>query len=141
MPETIRQSAQQIVTAERVIRDLSVTAQMVAFDHLANLRAISANLSEAARIGTHNAVRLNALAADALNKATVDPENPDYKQIQAVAGLTKTANDAAQLGVQLISANKGAPPPEAPAVAGPDVTKLSTATLLELQAAHDAANT
>lgn len=110
----IKEASNQIVSGEQKISKLTVPAQVVAFDYLNALRAISSNLGEAARIGTNNAVRLSALAATQLNKATQDAEEPDMESLKLVAGITKTANDAAQLGMQLLQVNKekGLDPPK-----------------------------
>lgn len=110
----IKDASSQIVSAEQKISKLAVPAQIVAFDYLNALRTISANLGEAARIGTDNAVRLSALAATQLNRVTIDPEAPDMDGLKLVAGITKTANDAAQLGMQLLQVNKekGLEPPK-----------------------------
>jgi len=70
------------------------------------LRAISSNLTRAAISGTNTSARLAAMAEKQSLK--IDEENPmdTQEELQAVGALTKLSNEAAQLGVQLINANK-----------------------------------
>jgi len=101
----IKTAANQIVSAERELLRLPIAAQVVARDYMANLRAISENLSHAAMVGSASAVRLSELAADTIAGATAS-EAIDLEGMRLANGLIKSANDAAQLGVQLIQANK-----------------------------------
>ena len=77
----------------------------MAKDYMANLRAISDNLTRAAVIGSENAVRLSEAASFEIVKATLTSDL-DIEAMKLASGLTKAANDSAQLGVQLIQVNK-----------------------------------
>lgn len=101
----IKSAAIQIVTAEQELLKLPISAQVVARDYMANLRAISNNLARAAMIGSANAVRLSKVAETEIIRAT-EGDGLDLEGIKIANGLTRSANDAAQLGVQLIQSNK-----------------------------------
>lgn len=132
---TIKDATNQILAAERKISSLSIPAQVVAYDVLAGLRAISGNVIQAAVIGSGNAVRLHSMAAVQLDKSTrADPDNPDIESIKVAAGMTKAANEAAQAGMQLLQVNKGVTVPGDTDNA-PEVKELSPAEAAKAYAA------
>jgi hypothetical protein len=129
-----------IIKAERDLSALSIPAQMVAFDLLAGLRAISNNLTRAAVLGSENAARLHTIAKVQLDRATLDPENIDIDTAREVGGFTRMANEAAALGMQLVNANKEQMTLKPEELSTIDVSTLSPATLKELMKARDAAS-
>ena len=98
----------QIVAADASFRALPISAQISARTLADERIAISMHLSGAARFGASTAHRLAAIAnAQAM---TIDDDAPltdgGIKAMQTIAILTKTANDAASTGIELIKANK-----------------------------------
>jgi hypothetical protein len=133
-------AASTIISAERDLSSLSIPAQMVAFDLLSGLRAISNNLTRAAVLGSENAARLHTIAKMQLDRATIDPEAFDVELARDVGGFTRMANEAASLGMQLVSANKDhmSQPPER--TSSLNVAALSPETLRELMKARNGAS-
>ena len=103
----IKDTANQLVTAEQKMCALPPSAQLIVLDLAATLRAVSSNLAQAATTGSNNAMRLHAIAAMQLDK--VDVENPaaSVGELQVAATVTKMANEASDLAVKLVSVNKG----------------------------------
>lgn len=134
---TIKSAGNQIVTAERKILDLPIVAQVAARDYMATLRAISDNLATAAAIGTSNAAKLAKVAEREIEKATISDEI-DIEGLKIANGLTRSANDAAQIGMQLLQANKDRKIDQGDDKHGIDVSSLSPQALAELMRARNA---
>lgn len=102
----VKDLANQIVTSEQRYEKLDKPTKLLVDDMASQLRAISSNLTRAAISGTNTSARLAAMAERQVLK--IDTENPmdTQEELQAVGALTKLSNEAAQLGVQLINANK-----------------------------------
>lgn len=102
--------AQKIIDAENSLAALPITARITAQNLAAKLRAISDNLTSAAQYGAQNAHRLHAIANGQLQQLDdVEPMDAGGKGDQIlrnVAVLTKVANEASQVGVDLIKANR-----------------------------------
>ena len=73
------------------------------------ISGISASLTQAALSGAMTAHRLAGIAAE--KSAMIDPLNwmEQQEDLQAINALTKLANDAASLGLSMISAASKAP--------------------------------
>jgi hypothetical protein len=134
--ETINTVANQIVTAERALGSLSVSEQIITVNLASKLRSISDNLASAAQYGAQTAHRLNALAnSEAAKIDDADPMGPkSLAALKAVAVLTRGANDASDIPLNLLAANKESikkfndePPP-----ASFDTSKLSDGAIQEL---------
>jgi hypothetical protein len=102
----VKDLANQIVTSEQRYEKLDKPTKLLVDDMASQLRAISSNLTRAAISGTNTSARLAAMAEKQVLK--IDQDNPmdTQEELQAVGALTKLSNEAAQLGVQLINANK-----------------------------------
>jgi hypothetical protein len=70
------------------------------------LRAVSANLARAARYGSATAQRLAQAAHDKIQRADASDAGLDEVTLRTVAMITRTANEAGQLGVQLLKGNE-----------------------------------
>jgi transposase-like protein len=98
----VREVAQKLVAAQEELAALPVDQQHLAVSLAEELRAVSANLARAARFGSATAQRLAQAAHDEIQQAEVLDEG----KLRAVAMLTRTANEAGQLGVQLLRGNE-----------------------------------
>ncbi|MDE2107466.1 MAG: Hin recombinase [Patescibacteria group bacterium] len=104
----IKAVAEQIVSTERRIMALPIGAQITAQNLAAKLRAISDNLASAAHYGAMTAHRLSGLAHGQLDK--IDDASPlqSADTLKGVAVLTKMANEASTIPLNLLAANKEA---------------------------------
>lgn len=106
--EEIKSVANQIVSAEKALSALPISAQLTAQNLAAKLRAISENLASAAMHGAATAHRLSALANAEVAK--VDDAQPlapqSMEAMRGVAALTKLANDSSSIALNLLAANK-----------------------------------
>jgi hypothetical protein len=116
---TIKDVANQLVSAEGALREMPVSDQLLTLNLADELRAISMHLASAAKYGSATAHRLNALAHTEVLK--VDDAKPldSLESLKSVGVLTKLANDSAAIGLNLLAANKDtvkqlAPPLPAP---------------------------
>ncbi len=140
--DAVKAVANQIVTTNSALAELSVSEQLQAVSLAARLRAISDDLASAAHYGAKTAHRLNALANSEVQK--VDDANPlaSVEGLRGVAALTGLANESAKIGLNLLAANKDTikqineEPPERPSI---DPSKLSNGALEELMGARVAA--
>ena len=130
-----------MVAAEVALRSLPVSQQGLAIALADDLKAISAHLAGAARYGAATSHRLNGIAHAKVQE--IDDAAPlneeSLEALKGVAVLTKMANESANIGLNLLAANKETvkrlndePPPESPI----DTTRLSDGTLQELLAAR-----
>lgn len=106
----IKSVANQIVTTERALQALPISAQIHAQNHASRLRALSDNLLNAASLGAATSHRLAAIANAEVQK--LDDSNPfEPKSLEALRGvavLTKLANDSAAPGLNILAASKDA---------------------------------
>lgn len=108
----IKVVADQIVTAQKALRQLPITSQHAAQTLAQKLIALSDNLLGAATHGAATAHRLNAIANGMVQQVDDAAPLASMEAIKAVAVLTKVANDAASVGLNLLNANKGQMPVE-----------------------------
>ena len=124
--------------SERValqIARMPIPAQHVVNDLSALLRSVSMNLALASDLGSKTA-RVAAHHANVLI-SKVDDADPTgahgIETLKGVAALTKLANEASSIGLNLLNANRDRMPAaevnETPSI---DVTKLSNEALMEL---------
>lgn len=108
--ETIRSVANKLVEADKALRSLPVSEQLLTLNLADELKAISFHLAGAARFGAATAHRLTGIANSKVNEiddaAPLNPESLDA--LRGVALLTKVANDSATIGLNLLAANKDA---------------------------------
>jgi ABC-type transporter Mla subunit MlaD len=106
--ETVKTVANQLVEAEKAFSNLNVSEQVAARSLADELRAISSHLASAARYGAMTAHRLSGIAHGQVEK--VDDAEPEKstEALQRVAVLTKMANASAEIGINLLRANKEA---------------------------------
>lgn len=107
--ETIKIVANQIVETERALSKLNVSEQMAARSLADSLKDISEHLAGAARYGAMTAHRLAGIAAQQVEKVDdAEPLTKSMQQLLGVQALTKMANGASEIGLNLLRANKEA---------------------------------
>ncbi len=106
--ETVKDVANQLVSANQALEQLSEPEQRMATELAADLQAISNHMAKAAKYASASAHRLSAIANGQLDKVDdADPlAAPDILKAHAV--LTKLANDSAIIPTALLNANKDA---------------------------------
>lgn len=106
--ETLKTVAKQIVEAESALSLLNVSEQMAVRSIADDLKAISGHLVGAARYGAATAHRLSGIAHG--KAAEIDDSKPlndeSRDALRDVAVLSKMANEASEIGLNLIKANK-----------------------------------
>jgi hypothetical protein len=106
--ETVKSVANQIVSAEEALKSLPVSEQLLTLSLADDLRAISRHLAGAGKFGAATAHRLSGIANAKVQE--IDDAAPlDEKSLEALKGvavLTKLANEAAQIPIGLLQANK-----------------------------------
>ena len=102
----IKTVANQIVETEQALRALPVSAQISAHNLASELIAISTHLSSAAKLGAMTAHRLAGIANNQVQY--VDDAEPEKstEALQRIAVLSKIANTSAEIGVNILRANK-----------------------------------
>lgn len=123
----VRIAAEKLAEGQKAIADLPKALQPVAIDLAAKLRNIGGSLASAAELGAATSHRLAAIANAQVQR--IDDADPMESQdvLQAISALTKISNDAGQLGVNLINANKaksGDAPDKPRGLAGKSVEQL-----------------
>lgn len=117
----VKAVANQIVAADVALKNLPVAQQIQAVTLADELKAISTHLAGAAKFGASTAHRLSGIANGKVQEiddaAPLDEES--LNTLKGIAVLTRMANDASQIGVNLLSANKDQvklvnQPPQAP---------------------------
>lgn len=106
--KNVKEAANQIVAAESALSKLNVSEQLAARSLADDLKAISEHLAGAARFGAATAHRLSGIANA---RSEMIPDAGDLSDeaksaLTAVSVLTKMANEASEIGVNLLKANK-----------------------------------
>lgn len=106
--KNIKDAANQIVAAESALSKLNVSEQIAARSLADDLKAISEHLAGAARYGAMTAHRLSGIAqGKVLNIDDAQPlDDKSRKELSDIAALTKMANEASDIGINLLKANK-----------------------------------
>lgn len=105
----IKAVANQLVEAEQNFRALPVSAQIQTKELFHSLLEVSNHLLGAAKFGASTAHRLAGIAnAKVAEIPDGELDAPAIKSLQEIAVLTKTANEASTIGINLIKANKEA---------------------------------
>jgi hypothetical protein len=107
---TVKATASLIVASERAMELLNVSEQVAARSLADDLKAISAQLAGAARFGSATAHRLAGIAHGKVQEiddaAPMDEES--LITLKGIAALTRMSNEASEIGINLLRANKEA---------------------------------
>lgn len=102
----IKDVANQLAAAEMAFKALPISSQISARTLADDLKDISENLASAASYGALTARRLATMAHVQTDKIDeVDPLT-STTTLQGIAVLTKMANSSAEIGINLLRANK-----------------------------------
>jgi hypothetical protein len=117
----VKAAASLMVQAETTFAALDISEKISARSLADELKEISAHLASAARFGSATAHRLSGIAHAKVQE--IDDAKPldaeSMETLKGIAVLTRMANDASTIGVNLLSANKDQvklvnEPPQAP---------------------------
>lgn len=100
--------ANQIVEVEELYHNLNLSEQRIVNNLAESIKAISHNLAGTARNGSITAFRLSSIACNQSAKINFDDPMESQEILQSISGLTKIANEASVVGMQLLNANKEA---------------------------------
>ena len=107
---TVKEVANQIVSADVALKSLPIAQQIEAMTLADELKAVSMHLAKAARFGSATAHRLAGIAHGKVQE--IDDAAPltekSMESLRNVAVLTRMANEASNIGVNLLAANKDA---------------------------------
>lgn len=102
----VQQTAQKIADAREALAALPPAHQQTALSLADKLRSISVSLAEAACIGAATAHTLQQHASkEAAKIEQAEPEQAG-NHLRTVAALTKVANEASHIGLNLLAANR-----------------------------------
>lgn len=106
--ETVRSVANQIVAADQALKDLPLPEQVMTMNLVDELKAISTHMAGAGKFSAASAHRLAGMAHEQVQ--CVDDAEPEktLKAIQRFGALTKMANEASHIPLNLLAANKEA---------------------------------
>ncbi|MGI4776943.1 MAG: helix-turn-helix domain-containing protein [Janthinobacterium lividum] len=106
--EKVKSVANQIVTAEKALEDLSDSQQLAAVSLARKLRATLEHMASAAEYGAATAQKLLAMAN--VQAMKIDDVNPleSLDVLRGIGALTKLANDSAVVPTALLNGSKEA---------------------------------
>lgn len=106
--ETVKEVAQQLAAAQTALAALPLHQQHTALSLVDSLRNISTSLAAGAELGAKTAHRLQALANSEIGKVDdADPlDSSSIEKLKGVSALTRLANDASAMGLNLLGANR-----------------------------------
>lgn len=138
----LKDLANQMVSVEATFQTLPFADRVSVLSLTEDLKAISSHLAAAAKFGSATAHRLSGIAhAKVLEIDDAEPLNEQsMESLKGIAVLTRMSNDASNIGINLLNANKeavkiinNAPQTLARTI---DPEKLSDAAVRELLAAR-----
>lgn len=106
--ETISSVAQQLVAADKALKDLPLTEQVMTLSLVDELKSISTHMAGAGKFSAASAHRLAGIAHGLVQQ--IDDAEPEMsmKAIQRFSAMTKLANDSSHIPLNLLAANKDA---------------------------------
>jgi hypothetical protein len=107
--ETVKTAAGLIVQANQTLELLNVSERVEAFNLAESLKAISGYGASAARNGMMTADILSSVALKQARSVGADlPLEENAETIKSVIAISRGANEAASIGLNLLAANKDA---------------------------------
>lgn len=104
--ETVKSVANQILDADKALKQLPVAEQIMTITLVDELKAISTHLAGAGRFAAASAHRLAGIAHEQVQQ--IDDAQPEktLAAIQRFGALTKMSNEASHIPMNLLAANK-----------------------------------
>jgi transposase-like protein len=106
---TTKTVANQLVKAESALRALPIAQQIATLNLADQLRSVSSHLASAANYGAMTAHRLSGIAnskAAMIDEDTVLLSESGTDTLKQISALAKISNDSAEIGLNLLKANK-----------------------------------
>lgn len=106
--ETVKSVANQLFQADAAFKELPVSEQAMTLTLVDELKAISRHMAGAGKFSAASAHRLAGIAHDIVQK--VDDAEPEktIAALQRFSAVTKLANEASHIPLNLLAANKDA---------------------------------
>lgn len=104
----VKAAASLIVQTDKALNSLSISERFSAHSLADRLKAISGHLAGAAEFGAATAHRLSGIAHGKVQEIDdADPlDESSMESLKGIAVLTRMANDASDIGINLLKANK-----------------------------------
>jgi hypothetical protein len=104
--ETVKTVANQVVAADQALKELPIQDQIAAMTLIEDLKAISMHMAGAGKYAAASAHRLSGIAHGQVQM--IDDATPEktIAAMQRFGALTRLANDASQIPINLLAANK-----------------------------------
>lgn len=119
----VRKVAETLALANAALAELPPSQRGAAISLADMLGRVSRDLATSALNGARTSAILSGVATKAAERVNPDAPMESQEDLQAVAAVTRMANDAASVGLALIAANRQAPlPGEVVAMASNKIT-------------------
>ena len=102
----IKEVANQLVAADVALKSLNLSQQIAAINLADELKAISGHLASAGKYGAMTANKLSAMANAQSEKINTDDPMSSADVLNGIGGLTKMANSASEIAINLLRANR-----------------------------------
>jgi len=102
----VKEVANQIVAAEIALSNLPENLQLQACRLADDLRSISKHIGSGSKFGAMTYHRLSGIANQQVDKINEADIEGSIQHLQNVAVITRTANEAARIPIDLLNANK-----------------------------------
>ncbi len=104
--ETVKAVANKVVEADQALKELPVADQVAAMTLIDDLKAISTHMAGAGKFAAASAHRLSGIAHEQVQQ--IDDAQPEktLAAIQRFGALTKLANEASHIPINLLAANR-----------------------------------
>lgn len=104
--ETVKTVASKVMEADKALKSLPIPDQVAAMTLIDDLKAISTHMASAGKLAAASAHRLSGIAHEQVQK--IDDAMPEttIRAMQRFGALTKLANDASHIPINLLAANK-----------------------------------
>ena len=130
--ETVKAAASLLLKTDEAMNNLNVSEQLAARSLADQLRSISMHLGHAANYGAMTSHKLSGIAnakAQLLDES-VDVDSDDgLAKLRGIAALTKLSNDSAQIGMDLLKANREA----VESISQPEKNTIKTITIIKAE--------
>lgn len=104
----IKVVANQLLDADVALKSLTIPQQIATITLFDELKAMSANLASAGKLGAINANRLSELAHEQISSINNESiaNGTGFIALKTAQGLTEMANEASKIPLGLLNANK-----------------------------------
>jgi len=104
--ETVKTVANQVVAADQALKELPIPDQIAALTLIDDLKAISTHMASAGKFAAASAHRLSGIAHGQVQMIDDAMPEKSIHAMQRFSALTKLANEASSIPLNLLAANK-----------------------------------